>query len=844
MNVPNAVFALLSTLFLALGVPAETRTYYLDSGRGTSEGVGTEDAPFWTFDRALAAAELASETNIVIYVDCSTNNHQIFLDGGLVFDIPGKNLTLLPWRTSISGDFNVILDGQGAYCCVCGYDPGMATLRNFTLRNGFSEQFGGGAHCVTLVDSVITNCSSGGVGGGVNNCVLQNCRIVDCSAEELGGGAAFSKLYNCLVLRNRAPYGGGAYHCSAYSCTFDGNTAATCGGFAFCTDEKEDEGLALVNSIILDNGTDNWKSDNTNDVVCRVFTDGDPKFVDPAHDDYRLRADSPCIDSCIFQPEDMPAVDLAGNPRLRGAALDLGCYEFQRHAAFMPGTLDVSINAQVMGAVLYAQGPWTISVDEAARSWLSADVTSGSVSNSIRFTFAANATHADRSTVVSVFTNGSAAAVQQVMVRQVGSATDCAGRRRGIFVGCAHYEYDPKTGTNWLDDTGGGDFDSVFYRDLWCRPADLDDTKVCRLLTNECASAANVESAFETILAELQPNDEFMLSVSGHGDTSVPGWEHVLWSLYPIDENLPFATISNMLIRAASKCAKVICCIDACNAAGAYKFADQFTCDGEIIDRRSMPQLLAATRTSSPAEPYLPYPNIAFIVASDYDQYANSGELNGQFTGALKYGYETGAADADGDGVLNMHELYRYAYLTGSIEDQTNSEEFVQGRCYNRPLLLKTIVRTTGKVGKPSLPNPLNPHYVDFVNWVQRGSLVELDNPHSAACVATAVEEAGNCVSLEDGTALSLVDAFTIGYAPVLEDVINEPFKVSLAVTNGTPYLSWTPDRSQDAARLRTYTIRAKSSLTNETWTTFPADVAPEQLRPYSFFQVDVTLRQ
>ncbi|MCA9443573.1 MAG: hypothetical protein KC964_22420, partial [Candidatus Omnitrophica bacterium] len=56
---------------------------------------------------------------------------------------------------------------------------------------------------------------------------------------------------------------------------------------------------------------------------------GDPLFEDRANGDYRLSADSPCRDvgnlsylSEIFQ------VDLEGNTRISGDAVDIGCYEF------------------------------------------------------------------------------------------------------------------------------------------------------------------------------------------------------------------------------------------------------------------------------------------------------------------------------------------------------------------------------------------------------------------------------------------------------------------------------------------------------------------------------------
>ena len=67
--------------------------------------------------------------------------------------------------------------------------------------------------------------------------------------------------------------------------------------------------------------------------------DPDPRFVDPAHLDYRLRHDSPLIDAgrpTAFLGEEDP--DLAGHDRVRdsdgnGSAIrDIGAYEYQRLA--------------------------------------------------------------------------------------------------------------------------------------------------------------------------------------------------------------------------------------------------------------------------------------------------------------------------------------------------------------------------------------------------------------------------------------------------------------------------------------------------------------------------------
>jgi uncharacterized repeat protein (TIGR01451 family) len=72
----------------------------------------------------------------------------------------------------------------------------------------------------------------------------------------------------------------------------------------------------------------------------------DPRFVSPATGDYGLRADSPAIDA--GDSSAIAAVtDLDGNPRILGAAVDLGAYEF--HGPIL--TLRKSVTPT--GAVLY-----------------------------------------------------------------------------------------------------------------------------------------------------------------------------------------------------------------------------------------------------------------------------------------------------------------------------------------------------------------------------------------------------------------------------------------------------------------------------------------------------------
>jgi hypothetical protein len=52
----------------------------------------------------------------------------------------------------------------------------------------------------------------------------------------------------------------------------------------------------------------------------------DPRFVDPVHGDFRLRSGSPAANRGV-RVGAMPPFDVAGGPRVRGAAPDIGAYE-------------------------------------------------------------------------------------------------------------------------------------------------------------------------------------------------------------------------------------------------------------------------------------------------------------------------------------------------------------------------------------------------------------------------------------------------------------------------------------------------------------------------------------
>jgi hypothetical protein len=59
----------------------------------------------------------------------------------------------------------------------------------------------------------------------------------------------------------------------------------------------------------------------------------DPLFVDPAKDDYHLRAGSPCIDAGTNAGG---TTDIDGDPRPMGARVDIGADEYRRYTIYLP----------------------------------------------------------------------------------------------------------------------------------------------------------------------------------------------------------------------------------------------------------------------------------------------------------------------------------------------------------------------------------------------------------------------------------------------------------------------------------------------------------------------------
>jgi hypothetical protein len=260
---------------------------------------------------------------------------------------------------------------KGPAAVRCAYLTNGAVLAGFTLTNGttqtagddFTNQSGGGVWCEGL-SAVVSNCvltanfacmyGGGAYSGRLSYCVISNnSAMSEYYAVSRGGGVMSSTLDYCLLVGNAAAGGGGGDSSTLNHCVLSGNYGILCGGAGSSTLNQctltDNHGqfyggaefCTLNNCIIYYNSSvlldANYDSGSTLNYSCTtpLPTNGlgnivnAPAFVNKnGGSNLRLQANSPCINAGnnAFASGD---TDLDGNPRISGATVDIGAYEFQ-----------------------------------------------------------------------------------------------------------------------------------------------------------------------------------------------------------------------------------------------------------------------------------------------------------------------------------------------------------------------------------------------------------------------------------------------------------------------------------------------------------------------------------
>ncbi len=215
---------------------------------------------------------------------------------------------------------------------------------------GADGSSGGGAYVLggILRDSQVLNCYAKGSGGHYGGAVhqtggtVERCVFGDTKREKgggeavrVGGGTMKSSLIRGAVAGTAAQAlyatGGSFVNCTVVTNGF-GTTASSPIAASVAGGSISNCVFAINNGgdVIRTSGPVAYsrfgEADGANGNISR-----DPSFRNPAAGDYTLRPSSPCRNTGSNAAYGAPeaATDLAGNPRLFGKHIDMGCYEIQ-----------------------------------------------------------------------------------------------------------------------------------------------------------------------------------------------------------------------------------------------------------------------------------------------------------------------------------------------------------------------------------------------------------------------------------------------------------------------------------------------------------------------------------
>ncbi len=317
----------------------------------------------------------------VVLKDCRIENCQVSRYFGSIF---------MTWGAVLEG-CEIINNMTGIYCYNNVLIKNCEISNNYAGPAIYCRSIHDEIQASNIILCNIQNNDGGGIllencSPAISNCIIKDNVVTEQhDGYGIGGGIicflnSNPTIKNSLIEGNYAQFGGGGISCendsspSLSNCTLVGNKAGVIGGGIWAFNESS---LDVENSIIVENISSlgsqiaqEYPQYPGNSIVtlnynCLQMNDGDvfdgeslqvaygngnlaevPQFSIPGYWDdrgtsedwtddawysgvYNLQENSPCIDA--GNPDYVPdpnELDLDGNPRLKGLAVDMGAYEF------------------------------------------------------------------------------------------------------------------------------------------------------------------------------------------------------------------------------------------------------------------------------------------------------------------------------------------------------------------------------------------------------------------------------------------------------------------------------------------------------------------------------------
>jgi len=299
-------------------------------------------------------------------VDTDNSYRVIYCDGSVTYRTVIDGFTITKGRgTGPTAGYN---SGAAIYCA--GVGP---RIENCKLIDN-SAVTGGAVYTSGIEGPTFVNCqfinNSANEGGAINSGArlrLENCSFMRNTAVRGGAltlGGQYSYIFNSLFVSNSVAgtnlvYGGAianlSGNCNLYNCTFSRNTATvpsvSSGNGATIYSQTS---LSIQNSIFWKNTATNLSGSQPTveqqqiSIISSLQTylngnlieglssflndnnfDRDPFFVNASGGDFHLAPYSTCIDAGQTNGYINLLTDLDGRPRIAGAGVDVGAYEFQ-----------------------------------------------------------------------------------------------------------------------------------------------------------------------------------------------------------------------------------------------------------------------------------------------------------------------------------------------------------------------------------------------------------------------------------------------------------------------------------------------------------------------------------